>query len=91
MPESKKDSPRTKLSEIEPNFGPYKPKCRKSETGCVYQVNDALWEGSFYPRLANGKREKFNAYAKTRETVEKLLAKLIVEKKAKSEKTKREG
>ena len=48
----------------------------------MYQINDHLWEGSFYPRLADGKRKKFNAYAKTREECEKLLAEMIAEKKA---------
>ena len=61
---------------------PYKPKIRKSGTGCIYQVNENLWEGSFYPRLPGGKRKKFNVYAKTREKCEKKLAKMIAEKKA---------
>ena len=50
--------------------------------GCVYQINDSLWEGSFYPRLADGSRKKFNVYAKTREECEEVLAKMIAEKKA---------
>ncbi len=91
MPESKKDSPQPKPSEFEPIVEPYKPKCRKSGTGCIYQVNGTLWEGSFYPRLPNGKRKKFNVYAKTREECEKLLAKLIVDKKAEIKKMKNEG
>ena len=62
-------------------FEPYKPKIRKSGTGCVYQINDTLWEGSFYPRMPDGKRKKFNVYAKTREECEKLLEELIAEKK----------
>ena len=36
----------------------------------------------FYPRLADGKRKKFNVYAKTREECEKLLAEMIAEKKS---------
>ena len=66
----------------EKEFEPYKGRIRKSGTGCVYQINDSLWEGSFYPRLADGKRKKFNVYAKTREECEKLLAEMIAEKKA---------
>ena len=66
----------------EPKFEPYKGKIRKPGTGCVYQINDTLWEGSFYPRLADGTRKKFNVYAKTREECEKLLAKMIEKKKA---------
>ena len=57
-------------------------KIRKSGTGCVYQINDTLWEGSFFPRLPDGKRKKFNVYAKTREECEKLLAEMIEKKKA---------
>ena len=66
----------------EPKFEPYKGKIRKPGTGCVYQINDTLWEGSFYPRLGDGTRKKFNVYAKTREECEKLLAKMIEKKKA---------
>ena len=40
-----------------------------------------LWEGSFFPRLPDGKRKKFNVYAKTREECEKLLAEMIEKKK----------
>lgn len=57
-------------------------KIRKSGTGCVYQINDHLWEGSFYPRLPNGKRKKFNVYAETRDQCEAKLAEMITEKKA---------
>ncbi len=65
-----------------PDFKPLERKIRKSGTGCVYQINDTLWEGSYYPRLPNGKRKKFNVYAKTKEECEKLLAVMIEEKKA---------
>ena len=41
----------------EPHPEPVPRKIRKSGTGCVYQINDHLWEGSFYPRLPNGKRK----------------------------------
>ena len=78
-----KDEPRaTQTSHVEEKFEPYTPKIRKSGTGCVYQINDSLWEGSFYPRLADGKRKKFNVYAKTRGECEEALAKMIAEKKA---------
>ena len=66
----------------EPKFEPYKGKIRKPGTGCVYQINENLWEGSFYPRMPDGKRKKFNVYAKTREECEKLLEEMIAEKKA---------
>ena len=57
-------------------------KIRKSGTGCLYKINDNLWEGSFFPRLPNGKRKKFNVYAETREQCEVKLAEMIAEKKA---------
>ena len=82
MPEAKNEPRMTDTSEEEENFEPYEPKKRKSGTGCVYQVNDTLWEGSFYPRLPDGKRKKFNVYAKTREKCEEKLAEMIASKKA---------
>ena len=57
------------------------PKIRKSGKGGMYQINDTLWEGSFFPRLPDGKRKKFNVYAKTREECEANLAKMIEQKK----------
>ena len=65
-----------------PDFKPLERKIRKSGTGCVYQINDTLWEGSYYPRLPNGKRKKFNVYAKTREECERLLVQMIEQVKA---------
>ena len=82
MPEAKVEPRQPQTSDVGENFEPYTPKIRKSGTGCIYQINDSLWEGSFYPRLADGKRKKFNVYAKTREECEKLLAEMIAEKKA---------
>ena len=81
MPEAKDEPRQPQTSEIEENFEPWKPKVRKSGTGCVYQINDHLWEGSYFPRLPDGSRKKFNVYAKTREECEKELAKMIEEKK----------
>ena len=57
-------------------------KIRKSGTGCLYKINDNLWEGSFFPRLPGGKRKKFNVYAETRVQCEARLAEMIAEKKA---------
>ena len=48
----------------------------------LYQINDSLWEGSFFPRLPGGKRKKFNVYAETRDQCEAKLAEMIAEKKA---------
>ena len=82
MPESKNELSKTVSGEFDGFVEPYKAKIRKSGTGCIYQVNENLWEGSFYPRLPDGKRKKFNVYTKTREKCEKKLAKMIAEKKS---------
>ena len=67
---------------IEPHPEPVSRKMRKSGTGCLYQINDNLWEGSFFPRLPNGKRKKFNVYAETQEQCEIKLAEMIERVKA---------
>ena len=82
LPEPKDEPRKDQTSDTGENFEPYKPKIRKSGTGCMYQVNERLWEGSFYPRQPDGKRRKFNVYAKTREECEKLLQEMIIAKKA---------
>ncbi|MCM1062829.1 MAG: site-specific integrase, partial [Eubacterium sp.] len=66
-----------------PEFEPYKPKIRKSGTGCVTMINDHLFEGRYTPTNAYGKREPHNIYAKTREECEEKLATIITEVKAK--------
>lgn len=66
----------------EPHPEPTPRKIRKSGTGCLYQINDSLWEGSFFPRLPNGKRKKFNVYAETKEQCEIKLAEKIERVKA---------
>ena len=66
----------------EPHPEPVPRKIRKSGTGCLYQINDHLWEGSFFPRLPNGKRKKFNVYAETRDQCEIKLAEMIERVKA---------
>lgn len=63
-------------------FEPKQPKIRRPGIGCVYQISENVWEGSYSPRLPNGKRKKFNVYAKTREECEKMLAEMIEEKKS---------
>ena len=45
-------------------------------------MGDNLWEGSFFPRLPNGKRKKFNVYAETKEQCEIKLAEMITRVKA---------
>ena len=54
-------------------------KRRKPGTGCLYQINDHLWEGKYSPRNAYGKRITKNVYAKTREDCEKKLMVLIAQ------------
>lgn len=63
-------------------FEAVQAKIRKPGTGCLYQVSENLWEGSYFPRLADGKRKKFNVYAKTREECEALLTEMIPKVKA---------
>jgi len=91
MPEAKDEPRQEQTSEIEENFEPWKPKVRKSGTGCVYQINDHLWEGSYFPRLPDGSRKKFNVYAKTREECEAELAKMIEQKKKEIAKLKKKA
>ena len=81
MPEAPDEPKVTQTSEVEENFEPYKPKIRKSGTGCVTMINDHLYEGRFTPRV-NGKRISKNVYAKTREECEEKLAELIKTMKA---------
>ena len=82
MPEPTDEPRQTQTSDVDEKFEPYTPKIRKSGTGCVFQINDNLWEGSIYPRMPDSKRKKFNVYAKTREEREEKLATMIAEKKA---------
>ena len=89
MPEVKPTpaaTPNTSVNETyeptEPHPEPVPRKIRKSGTGCLYQMNDNLWEGSFFPRLPGGKRKKFNVYAETKEQCESKLAEMIARVKA---------
>ena len=72
-------------------FQPYQPKRRKSGTGCVYQINDHLWEKKYSPRDTHGKRIFCNVYTKTLEERKEKLAIMIeeVKKKNAEEKEKR--
>ena len=62
-------------------FQPYQPKHRKRGTGCVYQINDHLWEGKYSPVGPDGKRIRRNVYAPTKEECEEKLAVMIEEVK----------
>ena len=76
MPEPPPSKVSDEPSRDETVFEPYKPKIRKSGTGCVTMINDHLYAGRFTPRV-NGKRISRNVYAKTREECEEKLAELI--------------
>ncbi len=73
---------RARIDTLPADFEPYKPKCRKSGTGCVTMINDHLYEGRYTPTNAYGKRESHNIYAKTLEECEKKLAIMIAQIKA---------
>lgn len=72
----------TKKALPKPKFEPYKGKIRRSGTGGMYQINDHLWEGSYSPTHADGKRHKYNVYATTKEECEVKLVELIERVKA---------
>ena len=62
-------------------FQPYRPKHRKSGTGCVYMINDHLWEGKYSPVGPDGKRIRRNVYAPTKEECEEKQVVMIEEMK----------
>ena len=74
---TEEENPRVQPSTFQPT--PFKH--RKSGTGCLYQINDHLWEGKYSPRDAHGKRISRNVYAHTREECEEKLAVMIEEMK----------
>ena len=76
------DEQQVRVDTDQPEFEPYKPKVRKSGTGCVTMINDHLFEGRYTPTNVYGKRESHNIYAKTREECEEKLAAMIVQVKA---------
>ena len=76
------DEQQVRVDTDQPEIEPYKPKVRKSGTGCVTMINDRLFEGRYMPTNAYGKREAHNIYAKTREECEEKLVELIAKVKA---------
>ena len=89
LSEDKQIPNQTAKTSVREKFEPKQPQIRRAGTGCIYQISDNLWEGSYSPRLPDGKRKKFNVYAKTKEECEKLLAEMIKEKKAEIESKKK--
>ena len=67
---------------VRAKFEPKQPKIRRPGTGCLFQISPKKWEGSYSPKLPNGKRKKFNIYADTREECEEKLAEMIKQKNA---------
>ena len=64
-------------------FSAYTGKIRQPGTGGIYELNDHLYEGSYSPTNAQGKREVHTVYAKTKGECETLLHQMIAEVKAK--------
>ena len=67
---------------VRARFEPKQPKIRRPGTGCIFRISEKKWEGSYSPKLPNGKRKKFNIYADTREECEERLAEMIKQKNA---------
>ena len=65
---------------VRAKFEPKQPKIRRPGTGCIFRISEKKWEGSYSPKLPNGKRKKFNIYADTREECEEKLAVMIAKK-----------
>ena len=73
---------RERIDTTQQQVEPYKPKKRKSGTGCVTMINNHLYEGRYSPKNAYGKRESHNIYAKTREECEERLVAIISQVKS---------
>ena len=67
---------------VRAEFEPKQPKIRRPGAGCIFRIGEKKWEGSYSPKLPNGKRKKFNIYADTREECEERLAEMIKQKNA---------
>lgn len=77
-----KQSDKTKNTQNQADFEPYKGKIRKPGTGSLYQVSEKLWAGKYSPKGADGKKIQRNVFAKTREECEILLQEMIIKVKA---------
>ncbi len=78
LPDNKQTPDQSKKAPQRADFKPKQPKIRRPGTGCLYPISENVWEGSYSPTLANGKRKKFNIYANTKEECEEKLAEMIV-------------
>ena len=66
---------------VRAKFEPKQSRIRRPGTGCIFRISEKKWEGSYSPKLPNGKRKKFNIYATAREECEEKLKVLIAEMK----------
>ncbi len=80
--EDSKSPDQTLKTQQRAKFEPKQPKIRRPGTGCIFQISEKKWEGSYSPKLPNGKRKKFCIYTDTREECEEKLAIMIAEKNA---------
>ena len=55
-------------------FEAKKNKYRKPGTGCVYKINDHLYEGKYSPTNAHGKRISKNVYVKNRRRMRRKVS-----------------
>lgn len=62
---------------VRAKFEPKQPKIRRPGTGRIFRISEKKWEGSYSPKLPNGKRKEFNIYADTREECEERLVEMI--------------
>lgn len=67
---------------VRAKFEPKQPKIRRPGTGCIFRISEKKWEGSYSPKLPNGKRKKFNIYADTRKECEEKLTEMNKQKNA---------
>ena len=81
LSEDGKTPDRAPETPVRAKFEPKQPKIRRPGTGCLLQISPKKWEGSYSPKLPNGKRKKFNIYATTREACAEKLKVLIAEMK----------
>ena len=81
MVDDEKTPDRAPETPVRAKFEPKQPKILRPGTGCIFRISEKKWEGSYSPKLPNGKRKKFNIYATAREECEEKLKVLISEVK----------
>ena len=75
-------SDRAPETPVRAKFVPKQPKIRRHSTGYIFRISKKKREGSYSPKLPNGKRKKFNIHADTREEWEEKLVEMIKQKNA---------